>query len=56
MDLEVDVFFFCYFTIRFTGDDIAYIYSDLDTALRGRFDNGTLVRGRAARIEACRWW
>ena len=36
---------------RLTGDDIAYIYPDKETALIGRFEDGQLMRARAAKLE-----
>ena len=38
---------------RFTGDDVAYIYSDLETVIRGRFEGGTLVSGRETKVVGC---
>ena len=39
---------------KFTGDDIAYIYPDLETGLRGRFINGQLVGAIAVEVVAYR--
>ena len=36
---------------RLTGDDIAYVYPDKETALIGQFEDGQLVRARAAKLE-----
>ena len=36
---------------RLTGDNIAYVYPDKETALIGRFQNGQLVRARAAKLH-----
>ena len=40
---------------QFTGDNIAYIYQDLTTAILGTFDHGKLVAGKAATIKAYRY-
>jgi len=37
-------------TGSFTGEDIAYIYPDLQTAILGKFENGLLVCGKPAKI------
>ena len=39
----------------FTGDDIAYIYPDIRTAIVGKFERGLLVKGQAAEVvgERC---
>ena len=37
---------------QLTGDSIAYIYPDKETALIGQFKNGQLVKARPAKIEA----
>ena len=36
---------------RLTGDDIIYIYPDKETVLIGRFEDGQLMRGQAAKLE-----
>ena len=36
---------------RLTGDNIAYVYPDKETALIGQFEDGQLVRARAAKLE-----
>ena len=33
-----------------TGDNIAYIYPDYKTALRGRFEDGVLVEAQEAEV------
>ena len=38
---------------KFTGDKLAYVYPDLETALIGRFKDGILISGVAARISSC---
>ena len=40
---------------EFTGDDIAYVYPDLETALVGTFKNGLMIKARPAEIigEKC---
>ena len=38
----------------FTGDNIAYLYPDLTTAILGRFDKGVLISGRAASLSGVR--
>ena len=35
----------------FTGDNIAYLYPDLSTAILGQFYRGQLVRGQAATVS-----
>ena len=40
---------------RFTGDNIAFIYPDLQTGLQGTFVNGELVETTAVEIVAERW-
>jgi len=37
-------------TGKFSGEDIAYIYPDLQTAILGKFDDGLLVCGKPAKI------
>ena len=39
---------------RFTGDDIAYIYPDMELAIVGRFKNGLLVAGRESKVIGVR--
>jgi len=41
----------CPYTGRFTGEDIAFLYPDMRTALVGQFVKGTLVSGRHARVD-----
>lgn len=36
----------------FTGDDLAYIYPDGETAIVGKFENGILKAGREANVVA----
>jgi histone-lysine N-methyltransferase SETD7 len=40
---------------RFTGDNITFIYPDLETGLQGKFVNGELVEAHAVEIVAERW-
>ena len=40
---------------RFTGDNITFIYPDLETGLQGKFVNGELVDASAVKIVAERW-
>ena len=39
---------------RYTGNEIAYIYSDMETSLFGQFDNEIMIEAREAVIKACR--
>jgi len=41
----------CPRTGQYTGPEIAFLYPDLKTALVGKFQNGTLVSGREARLS-----
>ena len=38
----------------FSGESIAYVYSDLTTALVGRFRNEVMEAAREAKVTACR--
>ncbi|QQP51883.1 Uncharacterized protein FKW44_013365 [Caligus rogercresseyi] len=40
--------------MEFTGENLAYIYPDLETAIIGRFKKGLLVEGREAKLERVR--
>lgn len=37
---------------KLTGDEIAFVYPDLETAIVGRFEDGVLVNGRASKIAS----
>ena len=37
---------------EFTGDSIAFVYPDLETALVGQFCAGVMISARAARLES----
>ncbi len=37
---------------HFLGDNVAFIFPDLETALVGRFENGRMLSGRPTRIVA----
>ena len=53
---EVNHIFFCIlFVIRILGDEIIYLYSDLKTALIGKFQNGQMVEAKPSRVirERC---
>ena len=38
-----------------TGDDISWVYPDLQTVLTGKFLNGQMIEGRASRVVAQRY-
>ena len=38
-----------------TGDDISWVYPDLETVLTGKFLNGQMMEGRASRVVAQRY-
>ena len=40
---------------RFTGDNITFIYPDMETGLQGKFVNGELVEACSVEIVAERW-
>eukprot|EP00088_Acartia_fossae_P044428 TRINITY_DN4716_c0_g1_i9.p1 TRINITY_DN4716_c0_g1~~TRINITY_DN4716_c0_g1_i9.p1 ORF type:complete len:266 (+),score=51.09 TRINITY_DN4716_c0_g1_i9:36-833(+) len=35
---------------KFTGEEIAYLYPDLETAILGKFEDGVLISGQPARV------
>ena len=39
---------------KLTGDEIAYVYPDMVTALRGRFENGVMKEAEEVEVVACR--
>ena len=42
-------------SMEMTGNQIAYIYDDFETAILGHFSNGKLVNGTTARVKAFRY-
>ena len=44
------------FSLSIIGDNIIYVYPDMETALIGRFENGVMARARPTKIikERCR--
>jgi hypothetical protein len=39
---------------KFSGDDVAYVYADLSSAIFGTFEKSVLVEGRARKIRKFR--
>eukprot|EP00096_Caligus_rogercresseyi_P007963 TRINITY_DN2617_c0_g1_i1.p1 TRINITY_DN2617_c0_g1~~TRINITY_DN2617_c0_g1_i1.p1 ORF type:complete len:716 (-),score=86.93 TRINITY_DN2617_c0_g1_i1:114-2261(-) len=39
---------------EFTGDNLAYVYPDLETTILGRFEKGVLIKGREALLKGVR--
>ena len=42
-------------SMEMTGNQIAYIYEDYETAILGQFSKGKLVNGTTARVNAFRY-